>query len=172
MANSNDAFAPPTDEDYGQSVFEDGGSLIVDLSGVSELKFELIPKGIYDAVVEELNYGPSKSSGSPMFTWILAIEGGDYAGRKLYYYTSFSQKAIRGTKTSLMRIDPETFGGQFNPAEVAESGKMLGKNIRIRVGHQERSDNGEMQATVQGVMPANTGASGEGASNGGGFFNN
>jgi len=156
-----------TDEDYSQAVFEDGGSLIVDLTNVEELKFELIPKGVYDVIVDELTYGKSKSSGAAMFTWVFAIDGGDHAGRKLYYYTSFSPKALKGTKTSLVRIDAETFAGQFNPQEVADSGKMLGKHVRIKISHEERQDNGELQARVQNIMPP---AAGEGGASGGAFF--
>jgi len=168
MADSKNSFEM-TDEDYAQAVFEDGGSLIVDLSNVEELKFELIPKGVYDAVVDDLTYGLSKTSGKGMFTWVFAIEGGDHDGRKLYYYTSFSPKALKGTKTSLVRIDAETFSGQFNPQEVADSGKMLGKKVRIKVSHEERQDNGEMQARVQNIMPP--AAAGEGGAAGGAFFN-
>lgn len=165
MADSN---STAIDEElYNASVFEDGGSLIVDLSGVEELKFDLIPKGNYDAIIDSLEYGKSKSSGAPMFTWVFAIEGGDFAGRKLYYYTSFSNKALKGTKTSLLRIDAEMFAGQFNPQEVAESGQMLGKHVRIKISHEERQDNGEMQARVQSILPP---AAGDGTSAGGNAF--
>ena len=64
MADNNTTELP--EDVYAQAVFEDGGSLIVDLSGVEELKFDLIPKGIYNAEVDELTYGKSKSSGAPM----------------------------------------------------------------------------------------------------------
>jgi hypothetical protein len=164
MASSNTTELP--EDVYNAAVFEDGGSLIVDLSNVEELKFDLIPKGVYDAEVDELTYGKSKSSENYMFTWVFRIDSGDYAGRKLYFYTSFSNKALKGTKTSLLRIDPELFAGQFNPNEIAESGKLLGKKLRIKVSHEERQDNGEMQARVQQVMPP---AAGDGASDGSAF---
>ncbi len=162
MANNNEM----TDEDYASAVFEDGGTLLVDLSNVEELKFELIPKGVYDVIVDELTYGKSKTSGAPMFTWVFAIDGGDHAGRKLYYYTSFSPKALKGTKTSLVRIDAETFAGQFDPQAVVDGGKLLGKHIKIKVSHEERQDNGELQARVQNIMPP---AATDGAG-GGAFF--
>lgn len=165
MADSNSTAID--DELYASSVFEDGGSLLVDLSGVEELKFELIPKGNYDAIIDSLEYGKSKSSGAPMFTWVFQIEGGEFAGRKLYYYTSFSNKALKGTKTSLLRIDSELFAGQFNPQEIADSGQLLGRALRIKISHEERQDNGELQARVAQILPP---ASGDGSSAGGNGF--
>lgn len=164
MATNNTTELP--EDEYAAAVFQEGESLIVDLANVEELKFDLIPKGVYNAEVDELTFGKSKSSGAAMFTWIFRITEGDYAGRKLYYYTSFSNKALKGTKTSLVRIDAEIFSGQFNPQEVAESGKLLGKPVRIKISHEERQDNGELQARVQNIMPPASATSGE---NGGGF---
>jgi hypothetical protein len=157
-----------TAEQYAQAVFEDGGNLIVDLSGIEEMKFEVLPKGIYQAKIDDVQYGASKTSGNKMFTFIFAVDGGDYSGRKLYTYASFSPKALKGTKTLLNRIDAEMFAGQFNPQEIVDSGKLLGRQVTLKVDIQERKDNGEDQNRVQ-VMPPNAGAS-SGAAGGDGFF--
>ena len=155
-----------TEDLYSSSVFEDGGSLIVDLSGVEEQKFEAIPKGIYAAEIDQLDFGMSKSSGAPMFTIIFAIDGGEYAGRKLYFYASFSPKALSGTKTALLRIDPTIFNGPFKPEEIANNGTLLGKKVRIKVTHEDY--NGETHARIQTILaPA---AAGEAGSSDGGFF--
>lgn len=151
-------------EEYASMVFEEGGSLVVDMSNVAEQKFELIPKGIYNAEIDECSFGLSKSSGAPMFTLIHRITSGDFAGRKLYSYVSFSPKAISGAKTTLLRLDPQIFNGRFSPQEVADQGVLLGKPHRIKVSHEEYQ--GENRARVQNVMAAAVG--GEGTSNG--FF--
>ncbi len=156
-----------TAEQYAQAVFEDGGNLIVDLSGIEEMKFEVLPKGIYQAKIDDVQYGASKTSGNKMFTFVFAIDGGDYSGRKLYTYGSFSPKALKGTKTLLNRIDAELFAGQFNPQEIVDSGKLLGRVVTLKVSIEERKDTGEDQNRVQ-VMPANAGAPAAGG--GDGFF--
>lgn len=154
---------------FSSAVFEEGGALLVNLAGVEEMKFELIPKGIYDAEVDEVTFGQSRSSGNNMFTFIFRIIGGDYDGRKLYFYASFSPKALRGTKTNLIRLDPVIFGGQFNPQELVDSGVLLGKKSKIRVTIGQRQDTGEDQSQIAGLMPAGDAASQTGSS-GGGFF--
>lgn len=157
------------DETYTSAVFEDGGSLLIDLSNVEEMKFDLIPKGAYDAKIDEVQFGKSKSSGQPMMTFILTIEGGDYAGRKKYFYASFSQKAIKGTKSNLLRIDPNLFSGQFDPQKIVDSGELLGRDIKIKIVHQERTDNGEMQDSVGSILPGSSTAATEG-NDGDAFF--
>ncbi len=154
----------PTDEDFSKAVFEDGGNIVIDLSGIQELKFEALPKDNYDGLLDELQYGKSKASGQPMLTAIWKIDGGDYAGRKVYQYISFSQKAIRGSKAQLMRLSPEKFSGQFNPAAIAESGDLLGTRKKLKIGVQE-GQNGEPSNQVQ-ILPDVVNGGTEGA-----FFN-
>lgn len=151
------------DELYGQSVFEDGGSLVVDLSGVEEMKYELIPKGIQDAIVDQVEYKISNSSQKPMLEFVFAIDGGEFDKRKLFFYASFSPKALAGTKTNLLRLDPEIFSGAFKPKELAESGVLLGKRCRIKVTHEDY--NGEPRSKIQSLIAPNGGTDG-----GDGFF--
>lgn len=150
------------DNNYDSAVFEEGGSLVVDLTGVEEMKFEAIPKGIYNAEVDQCDFQISQSSGKPMFQIIFNIVDGEYANRKLYFYASFSEKALSGTKTALLRIEPTIFNGPFKPQEVADQGLLLGKPVRIKVTHE--TYNGEQRARVQTVL-----APAEGDSGGDGF---
>ena len=56
----------------------DNGSMVFDLSGVKEnVGFEVIPKGTYEAVVDELDFGESKS-GNPMITVKYALTTPEY----------------------------------------------------------------------------------------------
>lgn len=144
--------------DYESAVFEDGGTLVVDLSDVEEQKFEAIPKGIYDAEVDSCELQISNSSGKPMFAFVFNVTTGEYTGRKLYYYASFSEKALPGTKTALLRIDPTIFNGPFKPQEIADQGQLLGKPVRIKVTHE--TYNGEVRARAQTILAPATGDSG------------
>lgn len=149
-----------SEEDYKSAVFEEGGSLVVDLSGIEELKFEALPKGVYDVVIDEVQWGKSKRSGNDMFTFILEVQGGDYDKRKLYWYGSMSPKAIRGTKAGLMRIDPVLFGGKFSPQQIVDEGTLLGKALKVKVNIQTNEETGndsnnvQFLPNVEGAAPA------------------
>ena len=159
-----------SEDDYNSAVFEGGSGLVVDLSGIEAMSFEAVPKGIYAATIEECNFEISKNSGAPMFSMVIRIDGGDYDGRTHYYYTSFSPKALPSTKTTLLRIDPTLFAGQFEPQKVAEEGTLLGKPVRIKIGHEDYQ--GENRSRIQGILaPAADGGQGASQGSGGGFFN-
>jgi hypothetical protein len=108
-----------------------------------------------------------------MFTLQLMINEGQYRGRKLYTYWSFSQKAMPFTKATIQRVAPELLAGAFNPQQVADEGRLIGKPCRVRVTVEEY--NGEDRTKVgQMLAPADTGSStGNGAAAPGtakGFF--
>lgn len=151
-----------SDEEYASMVFHEGDSLVVDLSNVAEMKFENLPKGTYEAMVDSCEFGMSQNSGAPMFTLKFKIAEGEYEGRTTPpFYASFSPKALPGTKTSLLRLDPEIFQGPFQPEEVANSGALLGKPCKVKITHEDYQ--GEPRARVQYIL------SSEGASGGDGF---
>lgn len=154
------------EEDYESMVFEEGGSLVVDMSNVMEAKFENIPKGTYNAEIDAVEFGTSENSGAPMWTITCKVTDEAYAGRKLMTYASFSRKALPFTKATLMRIDSEMFTGQFSPEDIAAKGELLGKPIRISVKLEEY--NGEKRSRIAGILaPKDAGA---GASGGDSFF--
>lgn len=151
---------------YAQLVYEEGDGIVVDLQSVEEMKFELIPKGIYNAEIDEVQFGNSKSSGAPMFTINYRITDGAYENRKLFQHVSFSPKALPGTKGTLLRIDPTIFSGPFRPEKVAQSGQLLNKKVRLKITHEDYD--GEARAKVRDVLPPEVAANAEG---GGSFFN-
>lgn len=156
MASNNNG--APSDEEYNAMVFEDGGDLVVNLTDVQELKFENVPKGTYNAEVDECTYGMSQSSGSPMYTMKWKItDDGPYLGKTLLQFLSFSQKALPGTKTNLNRISPELATQAFKPKELADNGYFLGKVAKIRVDLGDY--NGEKRSQIKGLVAAG----GEGA---------
>lgn len=125
--------------------------LIVDLSGVDEnAGFEILPRGIYNAVVDDLEFGYSQNSGNPMWTWRVEVEDGDFAGRKLFTHTTFNEGGLPRTKKAIMRVAPELLEGPFDPEKVAESGVMLGKRLRVRV--DIRPYQGEKRNNVREIL--------------------
>ena len=110
--------------------FEGGdGSVMVDLTNVEEAVFELIPKGKYAGTITECNFDYSQSSGKPMWAMKLTITEGEYEGRTLLSWMSFSEKALPLTKKTLAAIAPEFLTGPFNPEDKASD--MEGKNVII-----------------------------------------
>lgn len=164
--------APPTEDEFKQIYFEEGGQVVVDLSSVEEMKFDLIPKGIYAAVVDEVNYGLSKDKGDGAqrfgrFEFIFQLTTEPFAKRKLYFYGSFSPKALSGTKTALLRIAPDVFDKKFNPQEVADSGILLGKPVRVKVDHEAYQ--GVQRAKIAYILEA-AGETGQEGGSSGSFF--
>lgn len=153
-----------SEDEYRSMVYKDGESLVVDLSNVQEMKFEVIPKGVYTAEVDQVDFiEASQSSGAPMLEHTFRVVDGEFAGRKLKFWTSFSVKALSGSKTALLRLDPNIFNGQFKPQDVAESGQLLGKKVRIKVDigdYQGRETN-----RISYILPFE-----EGKQGGEGFF--
>ena len=166
----------PTDAEMAEEkiYFEDGDQLVVDLSNIAEMKFEAVPKGIYHAYVDELNFGLAKDKGDGSkrygrFEWILTIEDeGPGKGRKHYFYTSFSPKALSGTKSALLLFDPTIFDKPFKPADVANSGEMLGRKVRVKIDHETYQ--GNTRSKIQYILPYEGETSVEGGASGGGFF--
>lgn len=159
-----------SEDEYEAIVFEDGGSLVVDMENVEAQTFEAMPKGKYHAIIADANVEESKSSGAPMYVLDIEIESdaksGDttYAGRKRKTYLSFSRKALGSTKAQLLRLDPEgPWAGRFYPEE--EANRLRGLQITVTVGHEDFE--GEKRDRIQGMRPraASTGDAG-------GYFSN
>lgn len=134
MAKVVEELDMPTEEDMAGVDFENNeDGLVVNLADVEELKFELLPKGKYDIIIEDNTYAKSKSAGQPMWNLKLNVEGGEYDGRKVFDIFSFSPKALPGTKTRLAIIAPELMDKDFkvNDPEVVAS--LIGRRARIQV---------------------------------------
>lgn len=144
-----------TDEEYSGMVFEDGGDLVVNLQDVQEMKFENVPKGTYSAEIDEATYGLSNSSQKPMISLKWKINEGEYTGRTLMQFLSFSQGALSGTKTNLARIDASLATNAFKPQDLCNSGWFLGKTAKIRVDLGEY--NGEKRSQIKGLISTQAG---------------
>ncbi len=132
MAKSGKAEAEfdPT-EGGGESTFESGDtSVMVDLSNVEAATFEVVPKGVYEAVIEECTFQHSQNSGQPMWAMRHNITDGPSEGRKIFDNVSFSPKAMPFSKKTLAVIAPELLSGPFDPEQ--EAPKMEGKKVKFR----------------------------------------
>lgn len=124
-------------QDGQDDVVDEDEDIVIDTDAVEALKFECLPKGDYDGVIAALDYSLSQSSNKPMWTVQIEIENNEkFAGKKLFTHISFSPAALPGSKVAIASFAPEVLGSNFRPKAVADSGDLLGKKVRIRVGIQ------------------------------------
>lgn len=136
--------------------FEDNNeSLTIDMDAVEAQSFELIPKGEYECVIEAAEYKLSASSSQPMWNVTLAIVDGEYAGRKLFTFLSFSPKALPGTKAQIQRFAPELLSKVFDPKRIADDGELTGKAVRAKTKIEPYE--GENKTRVAGLYAPKTG---------------
>lgn len=148
---SASGYNPPTDEQYATMVFEEDGDLVINLSEVQEMKFENVPKGTYVVEIDSTEYGMSQNSGAPMLTVDAKIAEGEYAGRKMRTFLSFSQRALPGTKATMMRISPELTTQAFKPNQLSAQGYWNGKKQRVRIDLRDGQD-GEKRSQIVGWL--------------------
>lgn len=132
------------DPDEGAMFEDEGAGLVIDLSGVEALSFEALPKGTYNVIIEEVEYGLSKSSNKPMWNLKLAVLDQQYENRKLFTFLSFSEKALPGTKTTMSVIAPELLDTPFRPDDADVFTSLVGKKCAVRVSiekYEERDQN-------------------------------
>lgn len=128
-------------------------NLVLNLDNVEESKgFEALPKGKYDAVVDDCEFGES-SKGSPMITWKFKLDSEEYGKRTLYYYTVLDQSfGLSNLKKTLIALGIDIDFAAFNPAEFCDAGEAIGIPVTLNVGIQKYE--GEKRNTVKEVLPA------------------
>ncbi len=131
--------------------FSEGDSIMVDLNDVEDVSFEALPKGIYPCVIAECEFSYSQSAGNPMWTLVMEVTDGDYAGRKLFSHLVFAGAGLPITKRQLSRIAPELFDSAFNPEDEDVIQGMLGKNINVKT--QPKKYEGVMRDNVRDLFP-------------------
>jgi hypothetical protein len=143
----------------GVSSQADEGGMVFDLSGVEENKgFEIIPKGTYDAIVDELDFGESKA-GNPMVTVKYSLTGPEYENRVLFDYWVLEGDGkdfgLAKLKKFLVRICPDVDITHFKPKNFADSGVAVGRSCRVSLGIQTQKQGeykGEKRNTVKDVL--------------------
>jgi hypothetical protein len=150
-------------ETQGIGISQEDEGLVVDLTDVKEMSWENIPKGIYDAVIDECKYEISKNSSKPMWSMRFAVVEGEFANRKQFTYVSFSEKALGGTKRQIKQFAPELLAGPFNAKKIADEGYLIGKPVRIKVDIEPYKPEGQpvqMRNRVKDIMAPRGGVSG------------
>ena len=134
--------------------------MVFNLNDVQEsTSFEVLPKGTYDAVIEELEYTLSQSSNSPMIKAVYSIVGGEYEGRKIYDFYSLTGKgaefSLPRLKQLLTRVCPEVALDAFNPQQFADSGVAINRmcQLKLVVQTQKKGEyKGEKRNAVREIM--------------------
>lgn len=130
--------------------FSEGDSIMVDLNAVEDVSFEALPKGIYPCVIAECDFSYSQASGNPMWTLVMEVTDGDYAGRKLFSHLVFAGAGLPITKRQLSRIAPELFDSAFDPEDDDVIQGMLGKNVMAKTA--PRKYEGVMRDNVRDLF--------------------
>lgn len=133
-------------------------NLIIDLTNAEEKKdLKLLPKGDYDARVDEVTFQHSKKSGRPMLKWAFELIDIKHQGRKIFMYTLLDADfGISALKQIISAIGlPIT--KQFNPQSFAEKGEAINKLCVLKVVQKKQKKGdyaGEMQNQIRDVLPA------------------
>lgn len=141
-AAKDDAFDAGNSAEDDSVMFENSGEgLSVDLSAVEEMKFEALPKAIFNGVIEDLEFQFSKSSNKPMWNMKIAVtDEGEFQNRKQFTILSFSEGALPGTKTALATFAPELLSGPFNPKDPDVIAAQIGKRVKFKIKHETYND--------------------------------
>lgn len=162
MAKAKDDFADESSEDQvaGAAFENEDDGLVVDLSNVEAMKFEVLAKGTYNGVIEDLDYELSKSSNKPMWNMKLAVtDEGEFQNRKQFTILSFSEKALPGTKTAIQTFAPELADKPFNPKDADVVQSLIGRPVKFKIKHEMYND--EPQSRIARWMVPD-GAAGDG----------
>lgn len=133
---------------------ENENNLVLNLAEVDETAggFEAMPKGTYQAIVDDVEYGLSKK-GAPMMTWKFRVTTEEYAKRVLFFYNVLNQPfGVAALKKTIIALGMDVDMAQFNPQEFADLGDAIGLPIGIKVGIQKYD--GEKRNTVKDILPA------------------
>jgi hypothetical protein len=143
----------------------DQGGLVFNMDEVEEDKgFEILPKGNYNAVVDELDFGDS-STGNPMFTAKFKVTDGEFTGRVVFDYWVLGGKGaefgLGKLKKFLTRICPDANMQQFNPQSFADEGSAIGREVTLslKISTQKKGEyKGEKRNQVADILAASSGS--------------
>lgn len=155
----------PAATEAGVTASTDTEGMVFNLNEVEEQasSFEVLPKGTYNAIVEEFEFTTSQSSGSPMIKCVYSIIDGEYADRKIFDYYVLTGEgakyALPRLKQLITRVVPEEDSTSFNPVKFAESGIIINRQCRITLGIQTQKKGeykGEKRNNVREILAANS----------------
>lgn len=118
--------------------------VIEDWSSVPEgNSFEPIPAGVYDVIVEDVDYYISKNNNRTV-KWQFAVIGEKYANRKLFDYTTIDQEIGRQIFKRIVNKLPEieVDWKQFNIKQFCDDKIPVNKPLKIKVAIRNDKDYG------------------------------
>lgn len=144
---------------------QDTAGMVFDLNNVEESNsFEVLPKGTYNAVVEEFELTTSQTSGNPMIKTVYSITDEEYAERKIFDYYMLAGEGAKYSmprlKQLITRVCPDVDASTFNPAQFAESGTIINRQCRLSLGIQTQKKGeykGEKRNNVKEILAADGG---------------
>ena len=148
----------PAATEAGVTASADTEGMVFNLNEVEEQSspFEVLPKGTYNAIVEEFEFTTSQSSGSPMIKCVYSIIDGEYADRKIFDYYVLTGEgakyALPRLKQLITRVVPEEDSARFNPGK-------FNRQCRITLGIQTQKKGeykGEKRNNVREILAANS----------------
>jgi hypothetical protein len=134
---------------------------VFDLSGTpDEPDRELLPPGIYDATISNVEFGNSRRSGNPMLTWIFDVVDKQGANHTLFYHTVLNdERGLVRAKKAISRILTEEDGefdwANFKPGEVADWA--VGRACRVIVRIQPATAEYDKSNSIRDVLTASEG---------------
>lgn len=116
-------------------------------------KFELLPKGKYNAHVDLAQHTFAKSSGNDMVKLAFSILDGPFKGRKIFDNRPLTPKTIPWFKGELKRLDIEVNSPDQLPFALEA---LLGKEVELYVSVQEAQGAYEAKnrASINGLAKA------------------
>jgi len=123
--------------------------MIIDFSSVSEL--ELLPTGVYPAVVVAVELRESKSGPDPYLNWTFELTSEAYLGRKVWLVTGLGSRALWKLKDTLEALGETGLTGEVE----LDPAKFIGKTCRVVVTQEVY--NGQTRNRVDSVLPAEEG---------------
>lgn len=148
--------AVETEEETAEDeMFESAeGSMTVDLSNVEDDGWDVLPRGVYNVIVDDAEFKISQTGGNPMISLTLQVEDGEYADRKLFTHVVFSPKAMGMAKRAIARLGlSHLLEGPFNPEDIVDD--FIGARAKARVTVEKYE--GEDTNRVKSLLPAGGG---------------
>ena len=150
----NPDYDPSEELNMNQDDDGDNDNLVINLEDTSEElpKFEAMPAGTYDAVIENCEWTISQSD-NPMLSWTFKVVDPQYPNRLLFYHTVLNKEAgLSRLKRLLIRVFPDGLDlSKFNAKKFAEAGEALGLPCRVKI--RVRPYKGERRNDVTDVLP-------------------
>jgi hypothetical protein len=126
--------------------------------------FPVLPKGNYDAVVDNCEYQISKNSGNPMWKMTFLITEEEHAEKnhKVPNYQVMKADQMGRVKKLLENLGHADLAtADFNPKQIADDKTLVGSECKVRLDIRESDEYGNSNE-IKRVMPAGTGSGGEG----------